>query len=80
MTSLTTMTATSSLMHTATDAHPAPSQTTPPQPPPHLARSRVNPWAAIAAFVISASLLGGTVIGLTMPPSVSAAIADAESV
>ena len=74
MTSLTTMTATSSLMHTPADE--AASQRQAPQLP-HLAPSRARPWAAIAAFVISVSLLGGIAVGLTTPASDATAVADA---
>ena len=80
MTSLTTMTATSSLMQrqqAPTHEHGAGSQH---RQAPHLAPSRVKPWAAIAAFVICVSLLGSIAVGLTTPTVASMAIADAESV
>jgi hypothetical protein len=78
MTSLTTLTATSSLMHTAGDGHRAASH---PSRLPQLAPSRVRPWAAVAAVVICVSLLGSIVVGLTAPANTPApmAIAAAES-
>jgi hypothetical protein len=73
MTSLTTMSATSDLMQTPADERSTGSQTT---PPPCLTPSRVKPWAAIAAVVISVSLIGGIAVGLTTPPSTAVAAAE----
>jgi len=76
MTSLTTMTATSSLMCTPSDErHAFP----PVARPAHLPASRVKPWAAIAAVVICFSLLGSIVVGLTAPASTPAALAIADA-
>ena len=80
MTRLTTMTATSSLMQrpqAPTHEHGLGSH---PTQPPHLAPSRVKPWAAIAAFAICVSLLGGIAVGLTTPTLAPIAIAAAGSV
>ena len=76
MTSLTTMSATSSLMCTpGEERHAFP----PAAQPAHLPASRVKPLAAIAAVVICVSLLGSIVVGLTAPASKPAAVAIADA-
>ncbi|WP_280155521.1 hypothetical protein [Piscinibacter sp. XHJ-5] len=73
MTSLTTMTTTSALMPMPGDEYTAAS---PIPQPPRLAPSRAKPWAAMAAFVISVSLLGGIAVGLTTPASTAMSAAE----
>jgi hypothetical protein len=78
MTSLTTMSATSALMHRSDELHAAVRIACPDTAKPlRLHPTRVKALCALASVVISVSLLGSVAVGIATPATVAAAASNA---
>ena len=81
MTSLTTLCATSDLMHLSHEGRHAARIVASDTVKPMQASSRgAKSLCAVLSVVISMSLLGSVAVGITMPTAVASVVADAESV